>query len=71
MLFRRPNGLLLAGGIFCVAVQVAIPFVPAIRDAFQATQLDASDWLLVAVIALAPAVFAELYRAIRHRPWVA
>ena len=71
VLFRRPNGLLLAGGIFCVAVQVAIPFVPAIRDAFQATQLDASDWLLVAVIALAPAVFAELYRAIRHRPWVA
>jgi Ca2+-transporting ATPase len=71
VLLRRPNVLLLAGGIFCIAVQVAIPFVPAIRDAFQATQLDASDWLLVAVIALAPAVFAESYRAIRHRPWVA
>jgi Ca2+-transporting ATPase len=71
VVLRRPNVLLLAGGIFCIAVQVAIPFVPAIRDAFQATQLDASDWLLVAVIALAPAVFAELYRAIRHRPWVA
>jgi Ca2+-transporting ATPase len=71
VVLRRPNVLLLAGGIFCIAVQVAIPFVPAIRDAFQATQLDASDWLLVAVIALAPAVFAESYRAIRHRPWVA
>jgi Ca2+-transporting ATPase len=71
VLLRRPNGLLLAGGIFCIAVQVAIPFVPAIRDAFQATQLDAFDWLLVAVIALVPAAFAELYRAIRHRPWVA
>ena len=71
VLLRRPNALLLAGGIFCIAVQVAIPFVPAIRDAFQATQLDAFDWLLVAVIALAPAAFAELYRALRHRPWVA
>ena len=71
VLLRRPNALLLAGGILCIAVQVAIPYVPAVRDAFEATQLDAFDWLLVAVIALAPAAFAELYRAVRHRPWVA
>ncbi|MGD0017947.1 MAG: cation-transporting P-type ATPase [Candidatus Limnocylindrales bacterium] len=71
VLLRRPNALLLAGGIACVAVQVVIPFVPALSDAFQATPLDAFDWLLVAIVALAPALFAEAYRAIRHRPWVA
>jgi Ca2+-transporting ATPase len=71
VLLRRPNTLLLAGGILCVAIQVAIPFIPPIRDAFAATPLDASDWLLVAAVALAPAVVAEVYRAIRHRPWVA
>ena len=71
VLLRRPNLLLLAGGILCIVVQVAIPFVPAVRDAFDATQMDAYDWLLVAVIALAPALFAESYRAVRRRPWVA
>ena len=71
VLLRRPNALLLAGGIACVVIQVVIPYVPGLSDAFQATPLDALDWLLVAIIALAPALFAEAYRAIRHRPWVA
>jgi Ca2+-transporting ATPase len=71
VLLRRPNALLLAGGVICVVVQIVIPFVPPLQDAFQATPLDAVDWLLVAVVALAPALVAEAYRAIRHRPWVA
>jgi len=71
VLLRRPNMLLLAGGVVCVAIQVVIPFIPPIADAFQATPLDAFDWLLVAIIALAPALFADVYRAIRRRPWVA
>jgi Ca2+-transporting ATPase len=71
VLLRRPNTLLLVGGILCVAIQVAIPFIPPVADAFAATPLDGSDWLLVAGIALAPAVVAEAYRAIRHQPWVA
>ena len=71
VLLRRPNALLLAGGIVCVAVQVAIPYVPAVSEMFRATPLDALDWLLVAVVALAPALFAEAYRAIRHQAWVA
>jgi Ca2+-transporting ATPase len=71
VLLRRPNALLLGGGILCVVVQIVIPFVPPLQDAFQATPLDAFDWLLVAVVALAPALVAEAYRAIRHRPWVA
>jgi Ca2+-transporting ATPase len=71
VLLRRPNPLLLLGGIVCVAFQIAIPSIPGVSDAFQATPLDAFDWLLVAAIALAPALFAEAYRAARHRPWVA
>ncbi len=71
VLLRRPNTLLLAGGILCVAIQVAIPFVPGISDMFHATPLDAFDWMLVAIVALAPAVVAEVYRAVRHQPWVA
>ena len=71
VLLRRPNPLLLAGGIVCVIVQIAIPFVPPLKEAFQATPLDAFDWLLVAAVALAPAAVAEVYRALRHRPWVA
>jgi Ca2+-transporting ATPase len=71
VLLRRPNALLLLGGVVCVVIQVAIPFIPGVSDTFQATPLDAVDWLLVAAIALAPALFAEAYRAIRHKPWVA
>ena len=71
VLLRRPNLMLLAGGVVCVAVQIVIPYVPALQYAFQATPLDAVDWLLVAGIALAPALVAEIYRAVRHRPWVA
>ena len=71
VLLRRPNPLLLAGGVACIVVQAVIPFVPPLKDAFQATPLDAFDWLLVAAVALAPALVAEVYRAVRHRPWVA
>jgi Ca2+-transporting ATPase len=71
VLLRRPNPLLLLGGIVCVAFQIAIPSIPGLSDAFQATPLDAFDWLLVVAIALAPALLAEAYRAARHRPWVA
>jgi Ca2+-transporting ATPase len=71
VLLRRPNPLLLVGGVVCVAVQIVIPFVSPLQSAFQATPLDAFDWLLVAIVALTPAAIAEVYRAVRHRPWVA
>jgi magnesium-transporting ATPase (P-type) len=71
VLLRRPNALLLGGGVACLIVQILIPYVPALAEAFQATPLDAIDWLLVAAVALFPALVAECYRAILHRPWVA
>jgi Ca2+-transporting ATPase len=67
----RPNLFLLAAGLAVIAVQVAIPFVPVLSEAFRATPLDASDWAIVAAVALAPALLAEAMRTIGPRTWIA
>ncbi len=67
----RPNGLLALACVIVIAVQVAIPLIPPLAEAFRATPLDASDWLLVAIVALAPAVLAEVVRRATGREWVA
>jgi hypothetical protein len=36
--------------------------VPVVAEAFRAVPLDASDWILVAVVAFIPAVVAETVR---------
>jgi hypothetical protein len=66
-----PNRLLLGGGVFVVLVQALIPFTPAVSDAFRASPLDLEEWLLVAVVALLPALVAELVRSRRRMVWVA
>jgi Ca2+-transporting ATPase len=66
-----PNQALLVGGLGVVAIQAAIPFIPGVREAFRATPLDLEEWLLVAAVALAPALVAEIARARRHVAWVA
>ena len=66
-----PNRFLLAAGVLAVAIQVAIPEVPVLAEAFRATTLDAADWLVVAAIALAPALLAEAIRTIGRRTWIA
>jgi Ca2+-transporting ATPase len=65
------NGFLLLACLGAVAIQVAIPLVPPLADAFRASQLTMFEWLLVAVISLAPAAVAELARARGRGPWVA
>jgi len=67
------NGFLLAACLAAVAIQVAIPFVPALAVAFRATPLDLFDWLLVAVVAFVPAIAAEIarLRGRGQRIWVA
>ena len=67
------NGFLLAAGLAAVAVQVLIPFVPPLAEAFHATTLDPTDWLLVVGVAFAPALVAELgrMRGRGARIWVA
>jgi len=65
------NGIFLAGGLAVVLIQVAIPYIPAVADAFRASPLDPLEWLLVAAIALAPAAVAELIRFAGRTAWVA
>ena len=64
------NGFLLAAVTLAIAIQAVIPVVPALTDAFRATTLDAMEWLLIAVVAVGPAIFAQALRAF-GRPWVA
>jgi Ca2+-transporting ATPase len=68
----RANRLLATGCLIVIAVQVAIPYIPALASAFQAYTLDAGEWLVIAVIALAPPLLAELMRTLRPgRVWIA
>jgi magnesium-transporting ATPase (P-type) len=70
-LFRLgPNVVLLGMAITWLALQAAIPYIPPLSDAFRATPLSGIEWLLVAVIGLAPAVLAEVMRRTGRR-WVA
>jgi magnesium-transporting ATPase (P-type) len=71
-IWRLPaNWFLLAAGIAVIVIQAIIPAVPALADPFRATTLDWSDWMVVAAIALAPAVLAQLVRAVTGRTWIA
>ena len=65
------NRFLLGACVVVVAIQVAIPIVPPLADAFGAVPLTGLEWLLVAAVALAPALVAEVVRAQRRGPWVA
>jgi Ca2+-transporting ATPase len=65
-----PNWFLLAAGLLVIAIQALIPYVGILAEAFRATPLDASEWMVVAVIALAPALLAESVRTVTGRTWV-
>jgi Ca2+-transporting ATPase len=66
----RTNGFLAIACLLAVVIQVAIPFIPPLADAFRASPLDALEWGIVAAIALAPAAAAEAIRRLGHT-WVA
>ena len=66
----RTNGFLAIACLLAVVIQVAIPFIPPLADAFRASPLDALEWGIVAAIALAPALAAEAIRR-SGRTWVA
>jgi Ca2+-transporting ATPase len=66
----RLNGFLAIACLVAVVIQVAIPFVPPLADAFRASPLDALEWGIVAGIAFTPAIAAEVIRRF-GRTWVA
>lgn len=65
------NTVLVAACLVALVVQLVIPAVPLLADAFRATPLNGEEWLVVGVVAFAPAVLAEMMRALRGREWVA
>ena len=67
----RPNWFLLGACLVALVGQLLIAYVPILAEAFRATPLDALDWLLIAGVALAPALLSELIKGATHRTWVA
>jgi Ca2+-transporting ATPase len=67
----RRNSVLLGVCALALVSQLAIPYVPALAEAFRATQLGIADLVVVVTIALAPAMLAEAIRGLAHRTWVA
>ena len=67
------NAFLLGACLAAVAIQLLIPYVPVLADAFRATPLDAAELAIVAGVAFVPAVVAEAVRTLgRGRVlWVA
>ncbi|MFL5726758.1 MAG: cation-translocating P-type ATPase [Chloroflexota bacterium] len=66
------NTFLAVACMAVIAIQALIPAIPGLSSAFHATPLDALDWVLVAFVALAPAVLAGVVRAARPgTTWVA
>jgi Ca2+-transporting ATPase len=66
----RLNGFLALACLLGAAIQIAIPFLPPLADAFHASPLDLEEWAIVAAIALAPGIAAEILRR-SGRTWVA
>lgn len=52
-------------------IQLAIPYVPLLADAFRASPLNGPELAVVALIAIGPASVAEVVRSRRRLMWVA
>ena len=66
-----PNRFLGAAAVIVVAIQVLIPFVPPLAEAFRATPLGPLEWAAVLIVAVGPWVAAEAIRSRARIPWVA
>ena len=67
-----PNRTLAAVCLAVGAIQLLIPAVPLLADAFRATPLAPTELAIVALIAVAPALAGELVRTTRRGVvWVA
>jgi Ca2+-transporting ATPase len=65
------NGFLLVVCASAAVIQLVIPYIGPLAAAFRATPLDPLDLALVAIIAVVPALVAELVRTGRRMAWVA
>ena len=68
----RMNGFLAAVCLIVIVAQAAIPFIPPLAEAFRASPLSPTEWSIAGLVAIAPAVVAEVIRARSGRlDWVA
>jgi Ca2+-transporting ATPase len=65
------NGFMALACVVAAATQLLIPYLPALASAFDASPLSLLELLLIAAVALAPAVLAQLARMPRPVAWVA
>ena len=65
------NGFLAIACLVGGVVQLAIPYVPPLAEAFRATPLDGLELALVALVAVGPILVAEVVRSARRVVWVA
>jgi hypothetical protein len=65
------NGFLVAACVAAAVLQLVIPYVGPLAEAFRATPLDPVDLMLVAVVAVGPAMVADLIRRQGRTVWVA
>ena len=66
-----PNGFLAVACLVGAAIQLAIPYVPPLAEAFRASPLSGPEIAIVALIAFIPAIVAEVVRSTRRAVWVA
>jgi P-type Ca2+ transporter type 2C len=66
-----PNGFLAVACLLGAAIQLAIPYLPPLAEAFRASPLSGPEIALIAFIAVGPAVVAEVIRSVRRGVWVA
>ena len=57
-----PNRFLAAACVAAVGIQVLIPYVPPLAEAFRASPLAPHEWILVVAVGLVPAAVAEATR---------
>jgi Ca2+-transporting ATPase len=66
----RPNGFLAAACLAVMAIQLVIPYLLPLAEAFHASPLASWEWGIVVGLALLPALYAEAVRRMGHA-WVA
>ena len=65
------NGFLAIACVAVALIQLTIPFVPPLAEAFRATPISGPEVALVALVAIGPAVGAEIIRRVRPGVWLA
>ncbi|HEY4633662.1 MAG TPA: cation-transporting P-type ATPase [Candidatus Limnocylindrales bacterium] len=65
------NRFLLVACLVMGVIQLSIPYIAPLADTFRASPLDSTELALIAVIAVVPAIAADVIRRLTRTVWVA